>query len=161
MAGEKMNHSWIGKPVLRKEGREKVTGEAKYIDDLNFPEMIYGTTVRSSIPRGQINKIEFMKGIPWEEITVVTAKDIPGKNTVALILYDQPFLAEKFINHPQEPILLLAHPNKHLLEEARQLVKIEVEPFPAVLSLEESIQKKTIIWGEDNLFKSYKLEKAP
>ena len=155
-----MSRSWIGKPVLRKEGRDKVTGETKYIDDLSFPGMIYGITVRSSIPRGRIQKIEFEKGVPWNEITVVTSKDIPGKNAVALILYDQPFLAEELIHHPEEPILLLAHPDKHLLEEARRLVRIEYEVLPPVLTLEESLRKKEIIWGQDNLFKSYLLEKG-
>src|SRR5438067_10210342 len=38
--------------------------------------------------------------IPWDEFTIVTAKDIPGENYVALILNDQPYLADKVVNHP-------------------------------------------------------------
>ncbi len=34
-----------------------------------------------------------MATIPWDEFTIVTAKDIPGANHVALLLEDQPFLA--------------------------------------------------------------------
>ena len=37
----------VGKPVLRKEGRDKVTGASKYIDDLSFPGMLHGATVRA------------------------------------------------------------------------------------------------------------------
>ena len=110
----------VGQSVLRKEGRDKVTGAAHYVDDLVFPEMLYGVTVRSPIARGRIRNIEFTGNLPWQEFTIVTAKDIPGKNTVALILEDQPYLADEFVNHPEEPILLLAHPDKYLLEEARR-----------------------------------------
>ena len=67
----------VGTPVPRKEGREKLTGQAKYIDDLCLPGMLYGATVRSSIPRGRITKINFGESIAWEEFTIVSAKDIP------------------------------------------------------------------------------------
>lgn len=152
--------TFIGRPVPRKEGRDKVTGQARYVDDLVFPEMLYGATVRSPVARGRIKKISFEGNIPWDEFTIVTAKDIPGENCVALILLDQPYLADEFVNHPEEPILLLAHPNKYLLEEARRNVQLEIEPLPAIFSLEDSVNKKEIIWGEDNVFKSYGVEKG-
>jgi CO/xanthine dehydrogenase Mo-binding subunit len=150
----------VGQPVPRKEGRDKVTGQARYIDDLHFPEMLYGATVRSATPRGRIKKISFEGDIPWDEFCIVTAKDIPGENCVALILFDQPYLADEFVNHPEEPVLLLAHPDKHLLEEARRNVRLEIEPLPAIFSLQDSLNKKEIIWGEDNVFKSYHVEKG-
>src|SRR5271169_4579487 len=83
----------VGMSVPRKEGRDKVTGLARYIDDITLPGMLYGATVRSSIPRGKTRKISFGPGIPWDEFVVVTAADIPGKNCVALISDDQPCLA--------------------------------------------------------------------
>jgi CO/xanthine dehydrogenase Mo-binding subunit len=91
--------------VPRKEGRDKVTGQAQYIDDMSLPDMLYGATVRSRIPRGKIKGITFGSGIPWDEFVVVSAKDIPGKNCVALIVDDQPCLADGAVNHPEEPIL--------------------------------------------------------
>ena len=112
----------IGKSFPRKEGRKKVTGQALYVDDLSFPEMLHGATVRSPSPRGRITNISFDGDIPWNEFTIVTAKDIPGANYVALILNDQPFLASDFVNHAEEPILLLAHHDKYLVEEARRNV---------------------------------------
>jgi CO/xanthine dehydrogenase Mo-binding subunit len=155
-----MENRQIGKSVPRKEGREKVTGSARYVDDLTFPEMIHGVTVRGSIARGKILNIRFGEGIPWSEFTIVTAKDIPGKNCIALLIEDQPCLADQFVNHPEEAILLLAHPDKYLLEEARRAVQIEFEPLPAVFSVEDSLSRKEIIWGEDNIFKSYRVEKG-
>jgi len=155
-----MENRQIGKSVPRKEGREKVTGSARYVDDLTFPEMIHGVTVRSSIARGKILGVRFGHSIPWEEFTIVTARDVPAKNCIALLIEDQPCLADQFVNHPEEAILLLAHPNKYLLEEARRAVHIEIEPLPAVFTMEDSLSRKHIIWGEDNIFKSYRVEKG-
>jgi CO/xanthine dehydrogenase Mo-binding subunit len=150
----------IGTSVPRKEGREKVTGRARYVDDLTFPEMLYGITVRSSKPRGRIRAIHFDPAIPWSEFTIVTAKDIPGKNCIALLIEDQPCLASEFVNHPEEAVVLLAHPDKYLLEEARRAVQIEIEAFPAIFTIEDSLARKQVIWGEDNIFKSFHVEKG-
>ena len=150
----------VGKSFPRKEGRGKVTGQALYVDDLSFPDMLHGVTVRSPSARGRIKNISFEGDVPWDEFTIVTAKDVPGANYVALILNDQPYLASDFVNHPEEPVLLLAHKDKYLVEEARRNVRIEIEEQPAVFSLEESLAKKEIIWGEDNVFKKFLVDKG-
>ena len=153
----------IGKSAPRKEGRRKVTGQAQYVDDLTFPGMLFGTTVRSTAPRGRIKNISFTGDLPWHEFTIVTAQDIHdqgGENYVALILNDQPYLAEEVFNHPEEAIVLLAHPDRYLLEEARRQVQIEIEELPAILNLADSVDKKEIIWGEDNVFKTFLVEKG-
>jgi CO/xanthine dehydrogenase Mo-binding subunit len=155
-----MEIHFIGKSVQRKEGREKVTGAAQYIDDITFPDMLHGITVRSPIARGRIRAIHFGDDIPWDKFTIVRANDIPGKNCIALIIDDQPCLADEIVNHPEEPILLLAHPDKYLLEEARRAVQIDIEPLPAVFTMEESLARKEIIWGRDNIFKSFLIEKG-
>ncbi|HYL46640.1 MAG TPA: xanthine dehydrogenase family protein molybdopterin-binding subunit [Candidatus Limnocylindrales bacterium] len=150
----------IGKAVPRKEGREKVTGQARYVDDISFPGMIYGVTVRSAVARGQIRGIHFEGDIRWSAFTIVTAKDIPGKNCVSLLIDDQPCLAGEYVNHPEEPVVLLAHADKYLLEEARRAVRIEIEPLPAIFTMEDSLARKQIIWGRDNIFKSFRVEKG-
>jgi CO/xanthine dehydrogenase Mo-binding subunit len=155
-----MSEQNIGKPVPRKEGRAKVTGASLYVDDLDARGVLHGATVRSTVPRARIKGITFGEGVPWEEFTVVTARDIPGANYVALILNDQPYLADGVVNHAEEPILLLAHEDKYLLEEARRRVHVEYEPLPAVFNIEDSLAKKEIIWGEDNIFKSFLVEKG-
>ena len=155
-----MENRHIGRSVPRKEGREKVTGAARYVDDLKFPGMIHGVTVRSAVARGKIREIRFDPHIPWQEFTIVTAKDIPGKNCIALLIEDQPCLADGFVNHPEEPVLLLAHPDKYLLEEARRAVHIEVDPLPAVFSINDSVARKHIVWGDDNIFKAYEVQKG-
>lgn len=156
-----MTQKNIGRAVPRKEGREKVTGRSRYIDDVTLPDMLYGVTVRSPVPRGRLIDIHFEnENIPWEEFTIVSAKDIPGENAVALILLDQPYLANEFINHAEEPVLLLAHRDKYLLEEARRFVRLEIDPLPPVFTIDESLNRKETIWGEDNVFKSFLVEKG-
>jgi CO/xanthine dehydrogenase Mo-binding subunit len=155
-----MDKKFIGQAVQRKEGRDKVTGRARYVDDLSVPDMLHGVTVRSSIPRGRILGIRYGGGIPWNEFTIVTAADIPGKNEMALIEHDQPCLADKEIHHPEEPIVLLAHPDRYLVEEARRAVQIDTEPLPAIFSIEDSLAKRAVIFGEDNVFKSYRMQKG-
>jgi len=150
----------VGASVPRKEGWDKVTGAARYVDDMVLPGMLYGATVRSTIARGKIKKITFGPGIAWKEYVVVSAKDIPGKNCIALILEDQPCLAADSVNHPEEPILLLAHADRHKLRKAVDAVAIEYEPLPPVHTIEESEQKSTIIWGADNTFKNFLVEKG-
>jgi CO/xanthine dehydrogenase Mo-binding subunit len=159
MSRQTNNHP-IGKSAPRKEGRKKATGAALYVDDISFPEMLHGATVRSQVARGRIKNISFEGDIPWDEFTVVTAKDIPGENYVALILNDQPYLAAEVINHPEEPIVLLAHPDKYLLEEARRNVRIEIEELPPIFTLEDSVARKEIVWGDDNVFKSFLVDKG-
>src|ERR1041385_8342835 len=159
----------VGKPIPRKEGRKKVTGAALYVDDLKFDGMLHGVTVRSSVARGRIKSISYDQPaataggtdlIPWDEFTIVSAKDIPGENYVALILNDQPYLADDVVNHPEEPIVLLAHPDKYLLEEARRHVRIEYEELPPIFSLDDSLAQKEIIWGDDNVFKTFLVDKG-
>ena len=150
----------VGKSVPRLEGRGKVTGQALYVDDIVLPGMLFGATVRSRIPRGRITKITFGPGVDWNEFVIVSAKDIPGKNCIALIDDDEPCLADGKVNHPEEPILLLAHPERRLLPQAVEAVSVEYEPLPAIFSIEESEQHSQIIWGADNVFKSYLIEKG-
>ena len=150
----------VGASVPRKEGWDKVTGAARYVDDMVLPGMLHGTTVRSTIARGKIKKINFGSRVHWNEYVVVTAKDIPGKNCIALILDDQPCLAAETVNHYEEPILLLAHADRHKLRKAVEAVSVEYRALPAIHSIDESENKSTIIWGTDNTFKNFLVEKG-
>jgi CO/xanthine dehydrogenase Mo-binding subunit len=122
--------------------------------------MLFGATVRSRVPRGRIRQITFGGHIAWNEFVIVSAKDIPGKNCIALIGDDQPCLAHEVVNHPEEPILLLAHPDRYLLPQAVEAISIEYEPLPAIFTIEESERCSEIIWGKDNIFKAYLIEKG-
>jgi CO/xanthine dehydrogenase Mo-binding subunit len=155
-----MSYRVVGSAVPRKEVASKVTGQADYVDDLRVSGMWHGITVRSTIARGRIQRITFQDGVPWSDFTIVTAANIPGKNMVSMIVEDQAYLAADRVNHMHEPILLLAHPDKNLLEKARSLVKIDYEPLPAVFDIDSSLRGNCVIWGSDNVFKQYLMEKG-
>ena len=156
------HHEIVGRSPLRKEGRAKVEGRAAYVDDLVLPDMLHGGTVRSKIARGRIVSITFPTHIPWDEFTIVTARDIPGENTIVHLGKDHPCLADDWVNHPEEPILLLAHPDKARLPEAVAAVQIEYEEHPGVFTIEDSeADDAPIIWAHGdrkNCFKSYRME---
>jgi CO/xanthine dehydrogenase Mo-binding subunit len=152
----------VGRSPLRKEGEAKVLGRAQYVDDITLPGMWFGATVRSTIPRGRIVSIKFDPTIPWHEFTIVSAADIPGENTIVHLTKDHPCLASTHVNHAEEPILLLAHPNRSLLPAAVAAVHITYEELPAIYTIEESERKEHIIWGEGeqaNTFKTYLMQK--
>ncbi len=146
-------------------------GRAQYVDDITLSDMWFGATVRSTIARGRILNIEFPAHIPWHEFTIVTAADIPGENTIIHLTNDHPCLADGFVNHPEEPIVLLAHPNREVLPAAVAAVKITYEELPGVFTIEESEagadgDKSKVIWngsnhgGTANTFKRYLMEKG-
>jgi CO/xanthine dehydrogenase Mo-binding subunit len=118
----------VGRNVLRKEGASKVTGSARYVDDLTFPNLLHARTIRSTIPAGRIRAIRL--NFDTTGFTVVDYRDIPGRNVVALIEDDQPCLAEQTIRHVAEPILLLAHEDRETLLAAD--VRIDYEPSTPV-----------------------------
>ena len=150
----------IGHPVPRREGRPKVTGQALYVDDVTPAGVLHGVTVRSPVARGRITGIRFDPGIPWDEYVVVTAADIPGANAVKLITDDQPYLASSVVNHPEEPVLLIAHRDRARADEARRHVTIEIDPEPPVYTIDDSLAKRQIVWGTDNVFKTYAVSKG-
>jgi CO/xanthine dehydrogenase Mo-binding subunit len=160
----------VGSSPIRKEGRAKVTGRAQYVDDITLPGMWYGATVRSTIARGRITSITFSPAIDWSQFTIVTAADIPGENTIVHLTKDHPCLAAELINHPAEPILLLAHPDKTVLPAAVAAVHITYDELPGVFTIEDSEagaagDESKIIWrGDDpkhhapNTFKTFLMQ---
>ncbi|HEY9229300.1 MAG TPA: xanthine dehydrogenase family protein molybdopterin-binding subunit [Gemmatimonadaceae bacterium] len=113
----------VGQNVPRKDGIGKATGRALYADDLVFPGMLHGRTIRSTIPRGRIRSIRF--DFDQAGFTIVDYRDIPGRNVVDLIEQDQPFLAEREVRHMAEPIVLLAHENPEKLNAARVVIEYD------------------------------------
>ncbi len=138
----------IGKSLQRKEGIPKVNGQAVYADDIRLENCLHGKTVRSTVPHGRIKQIRFGGDIHWNEFTIVLPSDIPGKNAVTLIDTEQPFLAEREIRHVAEPIALIAHPDKELVKTAHHYIHVDVEPLPAVFTMDEALRL-------NHVFKSY------
>jgi CO/xanthine dehydrogenase Mo-binding subunit len=116
-----MGNRAVGVSVPRKDGLGKATGAARYADDLTFPGMLHGRTIRSTIPCGTISAIR--RDFDPAGFTVVDWRDIPGRNVVALLTEDQPCLVEREVRHQAEPVLLLAHESREALLGAAVLIE--------------------------------------
>jgi CO/xanthine dehydrogenase Mo-binding subunit len=150
----------VGVSVPKLEAHDKVTGRARYLDDLVVPGVLHGRTVRSSVPHGIIRRVELDPAFDWSGVTVADYRDIPGENVVALIVDDQPLLAAHEIRHAEEPILLVAHEDPERAEAARLAVRIEVEPLPVALTVEQALAGEARVHGDDNIIKEIVIERG-
>jgi CO/xanthine dehydrogenase Mo-binding subunit len=150
----------VGVSIPKLEAYEKVTGRARYLDDLVVPGVLHGRTVRSTVPHGIIRRVTLDPAFDWTGVVVADHKDIPGENVVALIVGDQPLLAAHEIRHAEEPILLVAHQDPERAEAARLAVHVEVEPLEAVLTVEEALARKALVHGDDNIMKEIVIERG-
>jgi CO/xanthine dehydrogenase Mo-binding subunit len=127
---------------LRREGPEKLTGIAKYADDLVFPGAWYGATIRSTDAHARLLAIDLDDSFDWKRVAVVTAEDIPGENIVSLIADDQPILIPTGgeIRHQAEPVCLLAAADRATLREAKRHVTLRTEPLPPIFDPLQSSQ---------------------
>lgn len=152
----------VGTSMPRKDALDKLRGAAKYIDDYSFSDLLHVFTVRSAHAYGRLISIdksaaEKMPGVHG----VVTADQIPGKNSVPLVFNDEPFLAEGFVRFHGEPVALVVADTYEQAAAAAALVKVEIEPFKPVLSIRDAIAPgASRIYKEDNIFSRYNVEKG-
>ena len=143
----------IGLSIPRADGASKVTGAALYADDIRPEGCWYGATVRSQRPHARILSIELDSSFDWTDVALVTAKDIPGVNILALITEDQPVLCDGLTRHMAEPIALVAAPTRDRALAAAKAVKVTYEDLPFNLDAEAAEGHEQAIYGTDNVFK--------
>ena len=129
-----------GTAPLRREGSAKLTGAAKYADDLVFPGAWFGATIRSTDAHARFVALDLDPAFDWGSVIVVTADDIPGENVVSSIEADQPILVPigGEIQHHAEPLALIAAPDRATLRAARHAVTVRTEKLAAVFDPEAS-----------------------
>ncbi len=136
----------VGASVPRVDGVAKVTGRARYLDDLDAPGVWHGATVRSKVAHGVLEGIDFDPAFDWSQVVVATAADIPGKNTVYLIEEDQPALVAigAHVMHVDEAIAIVAAPTRKLAFEAIK----HVTPRIRELTPNFDVKKSTKLFKE-------------
>jgi CO/xanthine dehydrogenase Mo-binding subunit len=128
----------IGDSPPRPDGFAKVSGAARYLDDISLPGMWHGATVRSPHPHARIRSIRFDPSAAPAGAVCVTAADLPGPNGVQLLDDGWPILADGFVLHVAEPVALVAAPTRLAARQALAAVTVEYEPLAPVLTLEEA-----------------------
>jgi CO/xanthine dehydrogenase Mo-binding subunit len=143
----------VGTNVPRVDGPAKVAGTARYVDDLAFPDMLHGRTVRATIPSGLVTGVRL--GFDPAGFTVVGWRDIPGRNRILHVTDDQPCLVEHEVRHSAEPVLLLAHEDREALVRAE--VHLDYERHEPVLDpLRSSHVHKHILIQSGNLERGFR-----
>jgi CO/xanthine dehydrogenase Mo-binding subunit len=115
----------ISKSINKVDNEEKISGKAIYTADIKVDGMIYAYTIRSKIACGQIKEIVYPT-LP-EGYFVIDYKDIPGKNIVKVIYEDMPIFTTGKISYLHEPIALIVGPDRQVLSDLIDSVKIDYE----------------------------------
>jgi CO/xanthine dehydrogenase Mo-binding subunit len=129
----KEKFSQIGKPVVRQDGLEKVTGQAKFADDYRFPGQLYAVMVRIPQAHAKINGIDFsaVSNAPGF-CTVCDAGDVPGAKNIGLIRQDQPVFCREKVVTPGDVVAMLVGESEATLIKLREKIKIDYTPLPVL-----------------------------
>ncbi|TYS07990.1 xanthine dehydrogenase subunit D [Bacillus subtilis] len=132
----------INKPSrVRPDGRGKVTGELKYMTDLNFSGMLYGKVLRSAYPHAEIVSIYTMEAEEMEGVrAVVTHKDVPGRNRFGIVIPDQPVLCKEKVRYIGDAIAAVAAETEDIAEAALELIRVEYKELEVIDSPEKALR---------------------
>ena len=119
----------VGKTVPRKEARDKVTGAAKYNDDIMEPGLLHVKMVTSTCAHGRIKSIDGSKA--WEVPgvrAIVTGDYLPV--LCGSVIVDQPPIAIGKVRYVGEPVAIVVADTEHLAQQAAYLVNVEYDSLP-------------------------------
>ena len=150
--------------MVKKIGRRvdvaaKITGQAKYANDLSFPNMLYAKTVRCPHPHAKIISIEREQAEQYPGvIMVITADNIPG---IPSQYKQKPILVPEVVRYAGEGVALVVAKTRAIAAEAAELVKVNYEVLPAVTRAEDAFVKDAPkIYEDGNLLCKYKAGKG-
>jgi xanthine dehydrogenase molybdenum-binding subunit len=131
-----MTLSVAGKTVVRKDLREKLTGEAKYSADLKLPGMLYGLVLRSPHPHANIVSIDTAEASRLPGVhAIVTPFDVPpGKLASDLLILDT---RVRFVG---DEVAAVAADNLDTARRALELLRVKYEVLPFILEPEEALK---------------------
>jgi xanthine dehydrogenase YagR molybdenum-binding subunit len=128
---------YIGTATSRIDGRAKVTGQAKYAGEFEFPGLAYGYVVASTIPKGRIARIDIGDALRVDGVLdVLTHENRPRMASTDAAYKDDvapengsPFrpLYDDKIMFSGQPIALVLAEEWEIARFAASLVRIEYE----------------------------------
>jgi len=134
--------SVVGRSVPRLEDRPLVTGRGRFAADVGFPHMLYMRVVRSAHAHGRIASIDAgaARALPgivavWTFADVADIPPIDFRLTriEGLAPYRQTILARHRVRYVGEPVAVVFATDAYLVEDAADLVVVEVEELPVIL----------------------------
>ncbi len=150
---DKDKHSQnIGQPIDRLESRDKVTGQTEYVHHLRLPGMLYGKIFRSSRPHAKILKVDTSAAAALEGVyRVVTIDDVRSvipHPYYGPAFHDQPVLADGKVRFSGEPVAVVLAEDKHIAEQAVNLITIEYQDLPAVFDEVQAMAPDILVHDE-------------
>jgi len=132
----------IGKRTPRIDAVEQVTGSAQFLPDLKFPNMLYGAILRSTIAHGRILNIDTSRAERLSRVkAVITSLDYP---TACVGFYmgvaNKECLVSDKVRFIGDDIAAVAAESQESAQEACSLIKVDLEPLPAVFDPEEALK---------------------
>ena len=119
---------------------DKATGRAVYAADLVVDGMLHARAVRSPHPHAEIVRIDAERALRLDGVvTVLTARDVPGKNSYGRRLKDQSVLVERRVRQLGDAVALVVATSPEVATRALALVDVHYRLLPAVLSAEEAL----------------------
>jgi len=155
--------SIVSTPASRVDALDKVRGHSKYVDDLDFPGLLYCAVVTSAHPHAEIVSIDASEAKSTPGVfAVATAAEIPGENQVGVSTSDQPLLVEQKARMMADRLALVAADTAENARSAAKKVKVLYRPLPTVSDVDAAladgappihekgnlIAKKQVIKGE-------------
>jgi len=130
-------------PARHDSASAHVTGRALYLDDIpTVPGALEAALVLSPHPHAYIRSIDLSAALKVPGVVAaIRAADIPGRNDIAPIRSDEPLLPVELVEYEGQPVVAIAAATLDQARAATRLVKIEYEPLPAILTVEEAIAK--------------------
>jgi len=136
----------------RTDAYDKVRGATKFAADLNFANQLYAAVLRSPHPYANILSIDTSKAKQLKGVKVViTGEDVKDHPGIGHYAYEMPILAYKRVLYEGEPVAAVAAEDLETAYEALKLIKVEYEVLKPVLTVEESLEGKTIFHDWDSV----------
>lgn len=153
------NYQWVGKRTVRPDGVDKVTGRARYGDDMSMPGMLYCKILRSPHAHAKILSIDTSKAMEMKGVkAVLTSKDIPdhplSQPPYAPIINDmhdisRNVMAREKVLYDGHAVAAVAATSERIAKAALKLIDVEYEVLPHVLDPYEAAQPDAPILHED------------
>ena len=160
----KRDHRQVGNSQIRPDARDKVTGEAKYTDDLDFPGILHASVKRAGVPHGFLRKLD----VSWARLlpgvyAVLTAADLPGERRHGLHTMDWPILVGvgERVRYVGDAVAIVAAETREIANRALELINTEYEALPSVKGAVEAHQPDAPTLHESgNLLKHIQIRKG-
>ncbi|MFX3623469.1 MAG: xanthine dehydrogenase family protein molybdopterin-binding subunit [Ectobacillus sp.] len=121
----------IGKSIPRKEGWDKVTGRAKYIDDQNEAGTLHAKLVTSPNAHAYIEQIDISEARKIAGVqAIVTGLDFP--QLVGSSIVDRPPLAFEKVRYFGEPVAIVIADTEAIARKAAFSVRVTYRELPVV-----------------------------